>query len=541
MELVDKKKSSEEGTSANEPMSESVNDSQIAQNNSFSNLDLNLYNLQLLKQNYHSNPFISYFNINFLSNKIDALRQICKISPLEILCVDETKLDSSFPNSQFRIDGYIFPPDRRDRDNHGGEKIVFIREGLITKRLENLETKISETICLELTVSNKKWFILFAYRPPQENNKYTFFNVLNETLSKAVNSYENIIVIGDLNIDVSDPDKDRNSYLSDFVDTFSLSNLINRKTCHKNLTGTTIDIMLTNRPNCFQKTSTVVTGLSDFHRMIISCLKTTFKKIPPKKIIFRDYKKFDEQNFLYDLDQQMIKGIFFEEKNMYETFSDTFKHALLKEKIVRGNNAAFMTKELRKAIMNKSRLKKKYQDSPSRENFKNWKKTENKCNKLCRKAKKNHFRNITESNLNSNNKFWQFVKPFLTNKGVIGTDFISIKKDNQFIDNEIELVEMFNSHYINVVENMTGIPPDISPLYDLQKNDGYCVKQIIKKFENHPSIVEIKKNINMVEKFTIKEATVSDINTLLKSVNTKKATGPDNIPPQISQIISKCN
>ena len=55
----------------------------------------------------------------------------------------------------------------------------------------------------------------------------------------------------------------------------------------------------------------------------------------------------------------------------------------------------------------------------------------------------------------------------------------------------------------------------------MQENDGYCVKQIIKKFLNHPSIVEIKKNINIVEKFTIKEATVSDINTLLKSVNTK--------------------
>ena len=66
-----------------------------------------------------------------------------------------------------------------------------------------------------------------------------------------------------INIDVSDPDKDRNNYLSDFVDTLSLSNLINRKTCHKNLSGTTIDIMLTNRPDYFQKTSTVVTGLSD--------------------------------------------------------------------------------------------------------------------------------------------------------------------------------------------------------------------------------------------------------------------------------------
>ena len=118
--------------------------------------------------------------------------------------------------------------------------MVFIREGLIRKRLENLETKLSEIICLELTVCNKKWFVLFAYRPPQENNKHAFFNELNETLSKAVNSYEKIIVIGDLNITVNDPVKDGNNYLSDFVDSFSLSNLINKKTCQKNVSGTTI-------------------------------------------------------------------------------------------------------------------------------------------------------------------------------------------------------------------------------------------------------------------------------------------------------------
>ena len=60
---------------------------------------------------------------------------------------------------------------------------------------------------------------------------------------------------------------------------------------------------------------------------------------------------------------------------------------------------------------------------------------------------------------------------------------------------------------------MTKIPP----LF------GYCVKQTIKEFENHPIIVESKKNINIVEKFMIKEATILDINTLLKSVNTKKS------------------
>ena len=125
----------------------SVSDSSV-ENNSLSNLDLDLYNWQFLKQKYPSNPFISYLNINSLSNKIDALRQICKISPLEILCVDETKLDSSVPNSRFKIDGYIFPPYRRDRDNHGRGKMVFIREGLITKRLVNLESKLCIYVCM---------------------------------------------------------------------------------------------------------------------------------------------------------------------------------------------------------------------------------------------------------------------------------------------------------------------------------------------------------------------------------------------------------
>ena len=97
--MVNKRKSTEERTSANELMLESVNGSQALHKNSFSNLELYLYNLQFLKQKYHSNPFISYLNINSLSNKIDALRQVCKIFPLEILCLDETKLDSSFSNS----------------------------------------------------------------------------------------------------------------------------------------------------------------------------------------------------------------------------------------------------------------------------------------------------------------------------------------------------------------------------------------------------------------------------------------------------------
>ena len=70
MELVNKKKNAGENTSANELELESVSDSQRVQNNSFSNLELDLYNLQLLKQKYHSYPFISYLNITPYQTKL---------------------------------------------------------------------------------------------------------------------------------------------------------------------------------------------------------------------------------------------------------------------------------------------------------------------------------------------------------------------------------------------------------------------------------------------------------------------------------------
>ena len=74
--------------------------------------------------------------------------------------------------------------------------------------------------------------------------------------------------------------------LCDFMDTFSLNNLIKVKTCYISATGTVLGIILTNKARSFQKTSTVTTGISDCHKMIVSCLKVHFKKLPTKKIVY---------------------------------------------------------------------------------------------------------------------------------------------------------------------------------------------------------------------------------------------------------------
>ena len=77
-------------------------------------------------------------------------------------------------------------------------KIVYVREGLLINRMKNLETEIQETFFfLELFISNKKWVIVFAYRPTMSSNQTLFFEELAKSLDVAVND---ILLTGNFNI-----------------------------------------------------------------------------------------------------------------------------------------------------------------------------------------------------------------------------------------------------------------------------------------------------------------------------------------------------
>ena len=66
--------------------------------------------------------------------------------------------------------------------------------------------------------------------------------------------------------------------LKNFLDLYSLKNLVHEPTCYKSQTAKCIDFVLTNRNRSVQQTTTIETGLSDFHKMVVSVLKTTFPK-----------------------------------------------------------------------------------------------------------------------------------------------------------------------------------------------------------------------------------------------------------------------
>ena len=136
---------------------------------------------------------------------------------------------------------------------------------------------------------------------------------------------------------------------------------------HKN-TRSKIDLILTNNSNSFQKLGTTETGLSDFHKLI-----STFSRLSPKAIYYRNYKNVDESKFSEDL---IYTDFSLQSDDPNENYSfltrgfskNVGKHAPLRKKFIRDKHAPFMNKELRKAIYTRSKLCNKFCKSLLKEN-----------------------------------------------------------------------------------------------------------------------------------------------------------------------------
>ena len=76
---------------------------------------------------------LANLNINSVRNKFDQLKTIIKDN-VDILILTETKIDASFPEAQFNIDGYS-KPFRLDTNSYGGGLLIFVREDIPCKQL----------------------------------------------------------------------------------------------------------------------------------------------------------------------------------------------------------------------------------------------------------------------------------------------------------------------------------------------------------------------------------------------------------------------
>ena len=101
---------------------------------------------------------------------------------IDILIFSETKLDNSYPSSQFYISGYK-KPFRLDVSYYSGGLLVYIKDDIIARPLNENIPNTLQIIPIELNFRKQKWLLIPVYRPDR-TNRDTFLTTIEQLLYK---------------------------------------------------------------------------------------------------------------------------------------------------------------------------------------------------------------------------------------------------------------------------------------------------------------------------------------------------------------------
>ena len=190
----------------------------------------------------------------------------------------------------------------------------------------------------------------------------------------------------------------------------------------------------------------------------------------------------------------------------------------------------FMTKNLSKNIMKRSRLRNKYLNNNNEENRKLCAQQRNYCVSLLRKTKKVYYENLDERKVFDNKLFWKTVKPSLSEK-FNARERISLIENGEIVKTEKETAEVFNIFLGNIVKNLNiSQYSDFDPMIEKVKDP--TLKATL-KYEKHPSILAIRTKYNRNGIFSFREVSFKEIETEITLLNLNKASQYSDIPTKI--------
>ena len=352
---------------------------------------------------------------------------------------------------------------------------------------------------------------------------------MSKCLDTYISQYDNIMLLGDLNVESSDP------VSNDFCNVYTLFSLVKEPTCFKNPDNPScIYLFLTNRPRRLRNTLTIGTGISDFHKMVITIMKVFYKKQKPKIIQCWSYKNVDNQVFQGELNSELLK-IDINNAELSE-FTEIFlsilhKHAPRKQNFIRANNSNLVTKSLRKAIIKRSKIRNKYLRERTNGAKCLYNKQRNLFVSILLKDKREYFGNLNNKIVTDNRKFWKTISPLFSEK-TFHRECITLKESNKTITNNAERAKTFNTFFSKIVPNLNLD----SNLGDNMTNSNitdpvFCA---IQKYKKHPSILKIKEimgtnNLSFSFKFIDRKKIFNE----LQKLKSKKACQGNHIPVKI--------
>ena len=174
--------------------------------------------LRDLRRKHPKNVFLGHLNGNSLRIKFESLNELIK-DTFDIFLVTESKLDSSFPDSQFSIPGCCIA--WKDQNRNGGGILFYINEDIPFKVIKSKQLPGNlEILKLEIILDKMKILLMELYKPPSFNEKHFLFD-LNNAYNFFCTTFQNITLIGKFTI-IPENKKLKDFYEMNKIWTFDL-------------------------------------------------------------------------------------------------------------------------------------------------------------------------------------------------------------------------------------------------------------------------------------------------------------------------------
>nr|CAI5855846.1 unnamed protein product [Callosobruchus analis] len=177
------------------------------------------------------NLLLAHLNCRSIVNTFEELKSYVLMQNFDIIGISETWLKPSILSKVVEIPGYFLI--RQDRiHKRGGGVGILIRKGIKHRSLMNQLPQLAcdglEQLWIEVCLKSHKLIIGVLYKPPHIS--YSSLSDLDDTLSTLYPIANEIIFMGDLNINLLKPYSDDVVFFNSLLASYNLSQVINEPT-----------------------------------------------------------------------------------------------------------------------------------------------------------------------------------------------------------------------------------------------------------------------------------------------------------------------
>ena len=408
-------------------------------------------------------------NVNSLIPKIDEIRLLVENKKIDILVVNETKINDKVEDQLIAIDDFSLK--RCDRNRNGGGVALYVKNTVNFKPREDFPNKSLELVCIEVEPKNSLPFIILGwYRPP--NSPVSCFECLEENLRYFDGENKEMILLGDTNCDFSDfSTTDANlsyiSHLRELYDLFGMSQVIKEHTRVTVETSTLIDHIATTNQSNIADSGVFKTCLSDHY--LIYCVRKLHGgvKREHKYITSRQLKNFDKTAFLSDLSEVDWEGLVSQARDIDEAVNGWTrmfslileKHAPTLHRRVSDKFTPWLNSSYFKLVKTRDKLKIKAVRSNSKLLMQSYRQIRNKANNLNRQLKREYFSEKITQFQGDLKKTWKTINQIINKKS--STTFVaSLKVDGENISDSAKIASSMNEFFCTIGDRLSKKIPD---------------------------------------------------------------------------------